>query len=97
MKKKSAIGLLAVALLVIVPILTACNVTTEMGDGTWETPHIVTGGFASCFVCHTGGLSAIPVSTHIAFTDAQWELLFSQCHPLTDEVAASLVALESTD
>ncbi len=95
MKKKSVIGLLAVALLVIVPILTACNVTTVIGDGTWETPHSLTGGYANCFICHTGGLSATPPSTHLTFTLEQCAR--PECHPVMEGVEVSLATTESID
>jgi hypothetical protein len=96
LKRKSLFGLLAMGLLVAVPILSACSVaTTELGDGVWETPHVFTGGFENCFICHTGGRSATPVATHRDFTLEKCSEPL--CHPLTAEVAASLAALENAE
>ena len=101
MKRKSLVGLLLVGLLLLVPVLAACGVTTtEIGDGNVETPHVLTGGFANCFICHTGGQSPIPPATdelpaHSIFPLEQ--CADPRCHPVTAEVAASLVALESEE
>lgn len=93
MKKKSVLGLLAVALLMIVPVLTACAaMTTEVGDGTWETPHVLTGGYANCFICHTGGPSANPISTHRDY--ALEKCAEPLCHPLMAGVEAPEIAVE---
>ena len=44
----------------LVLALAACGRTTELGDGSYETPHDVNLGFENCLVCHTGGLYAMP-------------------------------------
>lgn len=96
LKRKSLFGLLAMGLLVAVPILSACNATpTVLGDGAWETPHVFTGGFENCFICHTGGRSATPVATHRDFPIEKCSA--PECHPVTAEVAASLAALENAE
>ncbi len=87
MKKKSVIWLLAVALLVAVPLLTACGVqTTVVGDTTWETPHSVTGGFSNCFICHTGGTSPISL-IHLSYViDDDNTCYRAGCHPVMEGV-----------
>jgi hypothetical protein len=89
LKKKSVIGLLAVALLVVVPLITACGVTTtEILDAKWETPHIVTGGFANCFICHTGGASPISL-THLDYVIDDDNTCFrAGCHPVMEGLEA---------
>ncbi len=93
MKKKSVIWLLAVTLLLVVPLLTACGVkTTEVLDAKWETPHIVTGGFDNCFICHTGGTSPISL-THLDYLIDEDNTCFrSACHPVMEGVEAPEIA-----
>lgn len=100
LKRKSLVGLLVMGLLVMVPVLSACGVVTEANDDTWETPHVYTGGFENCFICHTGGQSAIPPADSEKVRHSQFPLETCsrpECHPLTDEVAASLAALERAE
>lgn len=102
LKRKSLVGLLAMGLLVMVPVLSACGSVTEANDGNYlDTPHAFTGGFENCFICHTGGQSAIPpAESELVPRHSQFPLEMCtrpECHAVTEEAAVSLAALERAE
>ena len=82
LKYKSLLGLFILGVLVVV--LAACGRTTELGDGSYETPHDLNLGFENCLVCHIGGLYAMPDDP---VHDVPIELCATPaCHPVAGTV-----------